>query len=317
MRRYRPSGDLARHACKIARQSRPPLLNLRARPPETRPLRTTRAGLVVSHYEGLGHHAAFYVGCISDHPTLPKQTDTSRPAAPAASGHAAATPPRLLHWHERDLRYAGSSPSSSGMWRCPRRCRRLSAPNSASTDAVISRIALSTPSLVPSSAKAAASTDESAARSSRCDRCRGSILIMALASASARLRASSSLSLSVPPMIFMVSPRPVDVELVHQLHNLLALALLLRHQLVVALLGHVLAYGALNETAQPPWINGIRSTLTLLPKLRAWLSLRLVGRVGRFHSSICSSVTASRLSRKGKRLGVAYASTPRDPEVQN
>src|SRR6516165_8480409 len=43
MRRYRPSGDLARHACKIARQSRPPLLNLRARPPETRPLRTTRA----------------------------------------------------------------------------------------------------------------------------------------------------------------------------------------------------------------------------------------------------------------------------------
>jgi hypothetical protein len=37
----------------------------------------------------------------------------------------------------------------------------------------------------------------------------------------------------------------------------------------------------------------------------------LVGRVGRLHSSICSSVTASRLSRKGKRLGVAYASTPR------
>src|SRR5215831_10939700 len=87
------------------------------------------------------------------------------------SYHVAATPPRLLHWHERDLRYAGSSPSSSGMWRCPRRCRRLSAPNSASTDAVRSRIALSTPSLVPSSAKAAASTDESAARSSRCDRC--------------------------------------------------------------------------------------------------------------------------------------------------
>src|SRR6516162_2257368 len=101
-------------------------------------------GFVVSHYEGLGHHAAFYVGCISDHPTLPKQTVTSRPAAPAASGHAAATPPRLLHWHERDLRYAGSSPSSSGMWRCPRRCRHLSAPNSASTDAVRSRIALST-----------------------------------------------------------------------------------------------------------------------------------------------------------------------------
>src|SRR5262249_4054399 len=26
----------------------------------------------------------------------------------------------------------------------------------------------------------------------------------------------------------------------------------------VALLGHVLAYGALNETAQPPWINGVQ-----------------------------------------------------------
>src|SRR5262249_12898133 len=84
-------------------------------------------GLVISHYEGLGHHAAFYVGRISDHPTLPKQTVTSRPAAPAASG--------------------------------------------------------------------------------------------------------------------------LDVELVHQLPDLLALALLLRHQLVVALLGHVLAYGALNEPA--------------------------------------------------------------------
>ena len=46
-------------------------------------------------------------------------------------------------------------------------------------------------------------------------------------------------------------------SLVHQLPDLLALALLLRHQLVVALLGHVLAYGALNETAQPPWINGV------------------------------------------------------------
>src|SRR5262249_9530451 len=41
---------------------------------------------------------------------------------PQTARHAAATPPRLLHWYERDLRYAGSSPSPSGMWRC----RRLS-----------------------------------------------------------------------------------------------------------------------------------------------------------------------------------------------
>ena len=49
--------------------------------------------LVVYHYEGMGHHAAFYVGRSSDHPTLPKQTVTSRAAARAASGHANAAPP--------------------------------------------------------------------------------------------------------------------------------------------------------------------------------------------------------------------------------
>src|SRR5262249_45248051 len=129
-------------------------------------------------------------------------------------------------------RYAGSSPSSSGMRRCPRR-RRLSAPNSASTDAVRSRIALSTPSLVPSSAKAAASTDESAARSSPCDRCWGSILIMALASASARLRASSSFAAD-DLHGFVV--RFVDFDLVHQLPDLLPFTLLLHHQFVVSLL---------------------------------------------------------------------------------
>src|SRR5262249_20968738 len=107
--------------------------------------------------------------------------------------------------------------------------------------------------------------------------------------------------------------RFLDVELVHQLPDLLALALLLRHQLVVVLLGHVLAYGALNETAQPPWINGVQLHAHAAAKA-AGAAVAALGRP-RGQASLLDLFFGD-----GKPLepeGQALGCSGRDPEVQN
>ena len=64
----------------------------------------------------------------------------------------------------------------------------------------------------------------------------------------------------------------------------------------------MLAYGALNETAQPPWINGVQL------HAHAKAAGAAVAALGRPRWQV---PLVDLLFGKGKRLGVAYASTPR------